>query len=60
MIECQKRNTNRDASNRWIALRLVMGQESSVIRADRSIKENATESGKIEGPEKQLAADYWD
>jgi len=46
--------------NRWIARRLGMGQESSVIRAVRRIKENAAEARKIEDLEKQLTADYRD
>jgi hypothetical protein len=37
-----------------------MGQESSVIRAVRRIKENAAEARKIEDLEKQLTADYRD
>jgi hypothetical protein len=46
--------------NRWIARRLSMGQESSVIRAVRRTKENAAEARKIEDLEKQLTADYRD
>ena len=46
--------------NRWIARLLGMGQESSVIRAVRRIKENAAEARKIEDLVKQLTADYRD
>ena len=46
--------------NRWIVRRLGMGQESSVIRAVRRIKENAAEARKIEDLKKQLTADYRD
>lgn len=45
-------------SNRWIAGRLGMGQESSVIRAVRRTKEDAREAGKMHDLENRLPADY--
>ena len=46
--------------NRWIARRLAMGQESSVVRAVRRAKENATEVKRRQDLEIQLAAYYRD
>jgi putative transposase len=46
--------------NRWIARRLAMGQESSVVRAVRRAKENATEVKRMQDLEIQLAAYYRD
>ena len=46
--------------NRWIAQRLAMGQESSVVRAVRRAKENAAQKKRMKDLEKWLAADYRD
>ena len=46
--------------NRWIAERLAMGEESSVVRAVRRAKENATEKKRMQNLKKQLEADYRD
>jgi hypothetical protein len=47
-------------SNRWIAGRLGMGQESSVIRAVRRTKEYAGEAERMLDLENRLPADYRD
>ena len=44
-------------SNRWIARRLGMGQESSVIRAVRRTKEYAREAERMLDLENRLPAD---
>ena len=46
--------------NRWIARRLGMGQESSVIRAVRKTKEDGSNARKMRDLENRLAADYRD
>jgi hypothetical protein len=45
---------------RWIARRLGMGQESSVIRAVRRTNEDGSDARKMRGLENRLAADYRD
>ena len=46
--------------NRWIARRLAMGQESSVVRAVRRAQEDVVERRRMRNLEKRLAADYRD
>ena len=46
--------------NRWIARRLGMGQESSVIRAVRKTKEDGSAARKMRDLENRLAADCRD
>lgn len=47
-------------SNQWIARRLGMSQESSLIRAVRRTKEDAREAERMLDLENRLPADYRD